>query len=171
MDENLSWKACWRVDKYRDGESAPYESISTNGNLLMYGGASVLWECLKAAGTSTAGQALTFFDNTHAALGVGDSSTAAAATQTDLQAATNKLRVAMVATYPTHVDGTDGADHATITYQSSFSTSQANWEWLEVGLFNCATAATGRMLNRKVVSYGTKTSSDTWVLTLAISLA
>jgi hypothetical protein len=46
----------------------------------------------------------TFFTNTNARLGVGDSSTAFAAGQTDLQAASNKLRKAMEATYPTRTD-------------------------------------------------------------------
>lgn len=169
--ENVSWNATWRVDKYRDGDSDPYETIHTDGNLLMYGGASCLWQGLIGNMSATPGLALTKFDNTNAALGVGDSSTAAAATQTDLVAATNKVRKAMVATYPQHTDGADGSDHAAITFQSSFGTGDGNWEWLEIGLFNSATAATGRMLNRKVVSYGTKTSSDTWVLTLTISLA
>lgn len=144
--------------------------LEVAGNLMMYGGASCNWQTLLGNGTATAGQALTYFNNGNAAIGVGDSTTAAAATQNDLQASTNKLRVAMDATYPQHTDGvTSGA--ASAVFRSSFGTSQANWAWQEWGVFNSSTAATGRMLNRKVESLGTKTSASTWTLTLTLSLS
>jgi hypothetical protein len=139
-------------------------------NLLMYGGASCQWQTLIGNGTATAAQSLTFFSNAQAAIGVGDSTTTAAATHTDLQAATNKLRVAMDATFPSHTDGVVvGA--ASIIFKSTFSTAQANWAWQEWAVFNSATAATGRMLQRKVESLGTKTSASTWALTITLSLA
>jgi hypothetical protein len=140
-----------------------------DGNLLVYGGASNLIQSLMGNGTTTAGQTLTYFNNAQAAIGVGDSSTAQAATQTDLQAATNKLRKGMDATYPQHTDGVVvGA--ASVIYRSSFLTGEANWVWNEWALFNSSTAATGRMLNRKVQALGTKTSG-TWQLTVTLSLA
>lgn len=185
--EPIRWKAQWTLHKYDDptGEigralqagadlaqfSAQLtELIEREGNLLMYGGASCLWECLVGNGTGTAGQALTFFNNGNAAIGTGDSSTAAAATQTDLQASTNKLRKAMDATFPTHTDGTSSGS-ASAVFRSTFGTSDANWAWAEWGIFNSPTAATGRMLNRKVESLGTKTSAATWVFTCTLSLA
>lgn len=148
----------------------PYEVIDREYNLLMYGGASTQWETLIGNGTATAGQALTYFSNAQAAIGVGDSSTAAAATQTDLQAATNKLRKAMDATYPTHTDGVVSGS-ATAVFRSTFLTTDANWAWQEWGVFNSATAATGRMLNRKVESLGTKTSSASWQISASMSLS
>ncbi|MDP9828047.1 hypothetical protein J2S57_003796 [Kineosporia succinea] len=141
-----------------------------DGNLLMYGGASVQWQTLIGNGSATADQALTYYSNARAAVGVGDSTTAAAATQTDLQAATNKTRVAMDATYPQHTDGTVLAS-ASIAFRATFGTAAANWAWQEWGIFNSATAATGRMLNRKVESLGTKTSASSWQLTLTLTLA
>ena len=120
----LRWRAVWKVEKY-DGDwtaaqlaaadaPAPYEVIEREGNLLMYGGVSCLWQCLIGNGTGTAAQTLTYFNNGNAYIGVGDSTTAAAATQTDLQAATNKLRKAMDATYPQHTDATSsGAAYST----------------------------------------------------------
>ncbi len=148
----------------------PYDEIEREFNLLMYGGASVQWQTLIGNGTSTAGQALTFFNNTNAAIGVGDSTTAAAATQTDMQAATNKLRKAMDASYPSHTDGTSSGA-ASAAFRSTFGTSDANWAWQEWGIFNSATAGTGRMLNRKVESLGTKTSAASWQFTATLSLA
>ncbi len=168
--DRAKWNAAWTLSKFFPGEKKPYETIEVLGNLIMYGGVSCLWQTLIGNGTATAGQALTYFDNTNAAIGVGDSNTAAAATQTDLQASTNKTRVAMDATYPTHTNGTSSGS-ATIVFQSTFGTSVANWAWAEVGVFNSATAATGRMLNRLVSSLGTKTSAASWVFQLSISIA
>jgi hypothetical protein len=136
----------------------------------MYGGASVQWQTLLGNGTATAGQALTYFNNAQAAIGVGDSTTAAAATQTDLQAATNKLRVGMDATYPQHTDGTTSGS-ASAVFRSTFSTAQANWAWQEWVVANSATAGTGRILNRKVESLGTKTSAASWQMTVTLTLA
>src|SRR5271154_6153221 len=103
--EPVAWRCRYRITKHHTpGGEQPaldnaYEVIDRAGNLLMFGGASALWERLIGAG-------VTAFDNTNAYIGVGDSSTAAAATQTDLQASANKLRKAMDATYPQHADGT-----------------------------------------------------------------
>lgn len=146
------------------------EVLEIDGNLLMYGGASCQWQTLIGNGTVTAGQALTYFNNAQAAIGVGDSTTAAAATQTDLQAATNKLRKAMDSTYPQHTDATTSGA-ANIVFRSTFATGDANYAWQEWGIFNSTSAGTGRMLNRKVESLGTKTSASTWTLTLTITLA
>lgn len=169
--EPIRWIAEWRVEKYEgevtqemieQGEVQPYEVIEREGNLLMYGGASALWDLLIGAGNVAA------FSNANAHIGVGDSSTAAAATQTDLVAATNKYRQAVEAAYPAHTDGTtDGSQ--TVQFRSIFGTSNANFAWNEWGVFNASTA--GRMLNRKVESLGTKTSAATWTFTVSLSLA
>lgn len=182
----IRWRCTWSLHKFDDPTGqiaqaieggadladfashlleAPIEQI---GNLLMYGGASCLWQCLIGNGTGTAAQTLTFFNNGNAYIGVGDSSTAEAATQTDLQAATNKLRKAMDATYPLHTDATTSGA-ATITFRSTFGSSDANYAWAEWGVFNGSSG--GRMLNRKVQSLGTKASGATWVFTVTITLS
>lgn len=147
-----------------------FDSVDIEGNLLVIGGASIQWQTLIGNGTTTAAQALTFYNNANAAIGVGDSATAAADTQTDLLG-TSKPRKAMDATYPLHTDTTGTAGSKSITFRSTFATGDANFAWAEWGIFNSATAATGRMLNRKVEALGTKTSSATWVLTITLSLA
>lgn len=108
------------------------------------------------------GEAVTAFNNANAYLGVGDSATAFAATQTDLQAATNKLRKAMEATYPTRAANV-------LTFRSLFGTGDANFAWQEWGVFNAASA--GTMMSRKVESLGTKTSAQSWQLTTTITIA
>lgn len=151
----------------------PDETLVGAVNLLMYGGASCLWETLIGNGTASAGQALTYFSNAQAAIGVGDSATAAAATQTDLQAvagSTHQYRQAMDATYPVHTDGViSGA--ASIVFRSTFASANGNFAWAEWGVFNSATAATGRMINRKVEALGTKASGAAWQLTVTLSLS
>jgi hypothetical protein len=170
--DEIKWHAKWRVEKFvgdvtQDmidaGVVTPYEVIEREGNLLMYGGASALWDLLIGAGNVSA------FSNANAYIGVGDSSTAAAATQTDLQAATNKLRKAMEATYPQHTDGTGASSNAQIVFRSVFGSTDANFAWAEWGVFNASSA--GRMLNRKVESLGTKASGTTWTLTITLSLS
>ncbi len=172
--EPAKWKIKWRLEKFhKDGPigegDVPDEILEIEKNQLMYGGSSCIWESLIGNGTGTAGQNLTFFNNGNAAIGVGDSTAAVVQTQTDLQASSNKLRTAMVATYPQHTDGTSSGA-ASIVFQSQFTSGQANYAWNEVAVFNSATAATGRMLNRLQSSFGTKTGG-VWSMTITISLS
>ena len=102
-----------------------------------------------------------FFDNTHAYLGAGSSNAAFAAAQTDLQAASNKLRKGMEATYPQRIANV-------LTFRSLFGTAEANWAWEEWGVFNHVTA--GEMLSRKVETLGTKASTQSWQLTVDITV-
>lgn len=103
----------------------------------------------------------TFFTNANAHIGVGDSTTAFNAAQTDLQAASNKLRKAMEATYPTIATNV-------LTFRSLFGTSDANFAWEEWAVFNASSS--GTMLNRKVESLGTKTSAQSWQITVDLSV-
>jgi hypothetical protein len=103
------------------------------------------------------GEAATAWNNANAYLGVGDSATAFATSQTDLQAATNKVRVAMMATYPSRSSNA-------ITFQSSFGSAVGNYAWQEVSAHNAAAA--GTMLFRFTQSLGTKASGSTWQLTV-----
>lgn len=95
-------------------------------------------------------------NNANAALGVGDSTTAFNAAQTDLQGAaypTNKIRKAMDATYP--IVSTN-----TITWQATYLTTEANFTWNERAVFTSATAGSGNMFSRQVaVIYSGKSSS------------
>jgi hypothetical protein len=104
------------------------------------------------------------YNNANSYIGVGDSSTAYANTQTDLVAATNKLKKGMMATFPTD----SGA--GVLTFKSQFTTGEANFAWQEWGVFNGGAAfATGTMLNRRVESLGTKTSAQTWEITATLT--
>lgn len=164
----VMWVGQATVEKYYEGDSTPYETVVGSPQLLMYGGASLLFQCLIGNGTVVAGQSLTYLDNANAFIGVGDATTAAAATQTDLQAASNKVRRGMNSAYPAHTDGlVVGA--ASIQWQSTFGSADANFAWQEWAVFNAESG--GRMLNRKVESLGTKGAGTIWVLTITGSLA
>lgn len=107
------------------------------------------------------GEALTAFNNANAYLGVGDSSTAFAVGQADLQAATNKVRVGMMVTFPSRAVNV-------LSFKSSFGSAVANYTWSEWGVFNASTG--GVMLSRKVDALGVKAAGSTWELTATLTL-
>ena len=158
--ELAKWKPRWKIEKYENDEAyragRPSEVLGFDGNLLLNEGINAIWT-LVCGGSETA------FNNANARIGVGDSSAAAAATQTDLQAATNKLYKAMDATYPTF--GTNQK----VVFRSTFGATEANWAWNEITVDNGAVAA--KSLNRKVQAMGTKANPAIWIITLEISLS
>src|SRR4051812_2288362 len=107
------------------------------------------------------GAAYTTFAAANAYIGAGDSNTVFAASQTDLQASSNKLRKAMDATFPTQSTNV-------LTFQATFATGDANFAWEEWAVFNASSS--GTMLNRKVESLGTKTSAQSWQFNVALTV-
>lgn len=140
----------------------PYERKVIEGNLLMNAGINRMISLLIGGG----GQA---FTTAFARLGVGDGVTAPAATQTDLVGA-NKFFKAADSGYP------NGTTAQTLTMQSTYDSTTANFAWQEWGIdlggggAGTSGAVVGApLLNRKVASMGTK-SSGTWVLTVTITI-
>jgi hypothetical protein len=113
--------------------------------MLLNAGINVAWGLVCGAGG-------TAFDNTHAYIGVGDSSTAAVATQTGIQAGTNHLNIAMDATYPL------AAAAQAEVWRSTFTSAQANWAWNEITVSDANDFT--HALNRLVQTMGTKASGD-----------
>jgi hypothetical protein len=124
-------------------------------NLFLNVGINRMWELVTGASSAT-------FTNAEAQIGIGDSNTAAAAGQTDLQAATNKVYKAMDATFPTA-----GSSQAAV-FKSTFGTTDANYAWQE---FVIKRSTGGVCLDRGVSSMGTKTSAGTWVPTVTLTIA
>lgn len=104
----------------------------------------------------------TAFNNANAYIAVGDSDDAFDATDTDLQASSNKLRRGMEVGYPQRSDNV-------LTFRALFATSDANFDWEEWGLANHSSA--GVLLNRKVESLGTKANTQSWLITTEITVA
>ena len=164
--ENANWLCRFKLSKYRENVEAyrdredefyrkfePYEVIEREGNLLLNSGIDEIWDLVTGASSD-------YFNNTNAQIGVGDSSTAASASQTDLQAATNKTYKGMETSYPTSTT-------QKITFKSSFGSSEANYAWNEWVVKQSSSAV---CLNRKVESLGTK-SAGTWTLEVDITLS
>lgn len=117
--------------------------------------------------------AYTTFDNANAALGVGDDDTTFSASQSQLQAeanGTSSLRKGMNTGYPNRDPDADGSDNL-LRLQSTFGTSDANFNWLEWGVFNDTTEGGGEMLCRIVEDLGTKTNASKWVLEVDLTIS
>jgi hypothetical protein len=160
IQENPHYRAEWLITKYADDAAfvlcQPYDVVHVPNNMLLNEGIGELLDLLGGIGG-------TAFSNANAYLAVGDSSTAEAASQTDLQAATNKTYKAMAATYPQR-------SAQTLTFQSVFGSADANYAWNEFSVANGNSGAS-KNLNRKVSAQGTKASGQTWTLQLAITIS
>jgi hypothetical protein len=135
----------------------PYEVIEGEDNCLLNSGIDEMWDLVTGAVSGAAH----IYDNAEAQIGVGDSNTAAAATQTDLQAAVNKTYKGMEGAYPTSTT-------QKVTLKSSFGSADANYAWHEWVVKQSTSA---KCLNRKVSSMGTKASASTWTLEITITLS
>lgn len=156
-------------------------------NLFLNTGINALWNLSIAAGTTSAGGAVSgypYLSNAQTRIAVGDSSTAAAATQTWLQASTNKLAVLMDATYPV-LSGGGGTSttFTTQTFRMTATSSLGNFAWAEFCVdaggntssnttgTNSSTLAASYALDRVVSSQGTKASGQTWQPSLALTIS
>lgn len=185
--EGLKWTATARVEKFDADQTEwargktglvvpkavdfaalglkPYEVIEGGPNLITTNGLNRVMNLLIGSG-----QAAT---NTSSRIGVGNSTTAAAAGQTDLQAAagsSNRYFMTMDATFPS-VSG------AVATWKATFASGDANFAWqewcIDIGTptVTAGTTVNALMLNRKVQSFGTKSSGASWVLTATATLS
>ena len=153
--EHAKWRPKWKIEKY-DGDMNLYEVDEFEGNLLLNEGITSLLTLL-------IGGAETAFNNANAYIGIGDSTTAASAAQTGLQAVTNKAYKAMDDTYP-QVSG------QTVTFRSTFGPSDGNYNWREFTVAN-GNSDSAKNLNRKSESHGTKTEPDSWVVQLQVTIS
>jgi hypothetical protein len=166
--ESARWRCHYTVSKYHEdiesypGTEAefhqlfkPYEVIEGEGNCLLNTGIDEMWDLV----TGAVSGADHIFDNSHAQIGVGDSSTAAEASQTDLQG-TNKTYKGMESGYP-------ASTSQKATFEASFGSGEANHAWNE---WVVKQSTSTKCLNRKVESLGTK-STGTWTLEVSITLS
>jgi len=155
VHDGMRLRSLWTIEKYWPGQKRPYEVRIFPHNLALNEGLNLLFSLL-------CGGAGTPFNNANAHTGVGDSDTAAVATQTGLQAATNKLYKGMEATYPTYGTGQK------VTFRSKFAAAEANFPWREITVANGNSDASVN-LNRKVQEMGTKVSPAEWYANLEVT--
>jgi hypothetical protein len=159
--EKGKWKTKWTIIKYdseedyKKGKVAKIEEY--DGNILLNEGINLIW-------TLVCGGSGTPFNSANAYIGVGDSTTAESATQTGLQAATNKLYKPMDSGYPIY-----GSNQQAI-FQATFGASDANFTWNEITVANGGSDSAVN-LNRKVVSMGTKASGAVWTARVTITIS
>lgn len=143
------------------------KKIDENGNVFFndkIGDNLLLNEGINCMLSIFAGGSGTVFSNANSYLGVGDDNTAAAATQTGLIAATNKVYQVVDGSFPTY--GT----LQKITFQSTFDGSTANFAWKEFTVAN-GNSNSAINLDRLVSDQGSKISGQVWVLSLVITLS
>ena len=176
--DRLNWKTHWRIDKFKDPANAMSKALQSGlpmtkaldmfrdayvgfeeieGNIALNEGLQELIDIIIGAGTPTK------WDNSNARLGVGDSNTAESASQTGLQASTNKTYKAMDTSYPARTN-------QTAEWRATFGSSDANYAWEEYTIVNGADDS-GKNLNRKISSKGTKAAGETWTLSLQITFS
>lgn len=122
-------------------------------NLFLNEGINDIWN--KVVGTTG-----TAFNNANARVGTGTSTTAAVATQTGLLL--SPVFAAMDATYPLGAGSDQNVD-----FRGTYTGAQANQAWNEFTVDNGA--GPNINLHRTVSAQGTKTSGQTWVLTITLS--
>jgi hypothetical protein len=176
VDHGL-WTPQWSIHKFLEHRGRVYKAAHVDGlpisylldNFELMGMLHFLGNCLLNEGINelwalAAGTGAVKFDYTNAYVGVGDSATAANATQTGLQAATNKKYNPMDTSYPTY------GSAQKVTHRSTFASADANFVWNEITVANGNSDA-AKNLNRKVQSMGTKVSGTSWVATQDITLS
>lgn len=135
----------------------PYQVVEIGENCALNTGINEIWNLI-TGGVSGAGH---IYDHDHAQIGVGDSSTPADPTDTDLKAAENKTYKGMQTDYPTYGTGQKA------TFKASFGPSDANYPWNE---WVVKQSTSGICLNRKVAALGTK-ATGTWTLEVQVSMS
>lgn len=152
----LTWRGHAKVEKfYADDDlrrATPYEVVEAE-NLLLTAGATLVLNRL-------CGVTATAVDATNGYLCVGNGTTAAAASQTDLQGASKYRQI---------LDSAPTISGAQAQFVATFGTAVANFDWNEAGMANASSGST--LLNRFVQVFGTKTSSLQWTLTVIVTLA
>lgn len=151
--EHVKWQPKWTIEKY-DKDGNLYDVLEIDGNCLLNEGITEMWNLIT-------GKSATAW-STNSYIGVGDSTTAAVATQSGLLGA-NKKYIQVDDTYPV-VAG------QTVTYEATFGPDDANFDWREITVAN-GSSDTAKNMNRKVQDMGRKAQGATWVARLQISLS
>lgn len=174
INTGKTWNVMWTVEKWHKSEDheaglSPDEVLKVQENLLVTGGINLMLNLLCNTTFNTGLSGFTTYGSGTAVLRVGDSSTAATSGDSNLNASSNLAESGMNAGFPTVV-------LTTATWQSTYGSSSANFQWNEVAVQNLPTGNSGpnsyiRILNHKVQNFGTKASGSTWTLTLTITIS
>lgn len=162
-----TWNLEAKVKKWHDQESfergdAPFEVVRSRHNLLVNAGIQRLLDQLIGATAAP-------YNAANSRVGVGNSNTAAVASQTDLQAAAGagNRQFKLVSSGPTR-------SSQTVTWVITVASGEANFPWeewcVDIGTADGTTVVTP-MLNRKVASLGTKVAGAVWTFTVTLTIS
>lgn len=142
----------------------PYETSQVVGNLITNAGWTRLMNLLTNQGATQA------FDATHTRIGVGNSNTAEAYTDTDLGAAAGSAN-----RWFQLVSGAGTLGTRTLSFSATFGTADGNFAWNEFGLDQgtaSGNTVTAVFFNHKAsIAQGTKASGQTWTATATITFS
>ncbi|MCW3992754.1 MAG: hypothetical protein NWE79_08585 [Candidatus Bathyarchaeota archaeon] len=173
----IGWKTEWTIHKLRDPDGRYAQMLQAGASMEEALAAGAVLLCVERfEGNVALNEGLqylidiitgiqgspTLWDNTNARIGVGNSSAAEDPTHTGLQGA-SKAYHAMDATYPQR-SGQIGE------WRSTFPDGEAEFAWEEFTVVN-ASDDTGKNLNRKIASKGTKASGESWTASVKITFS
>ena len=130
--------------------------VAVKDNLLLNDGINLLLDLLIGAGGTP-------YNAGNSYIGVGDSTNSAAASQTALEASSNKNFQGMESGFP-QVSG------QTVTWKAVWASGDGNFAWNEWTISN-SNSDSGTNLNRKVAALGTKAAGSSWTLTVTITVS
>lgn len=140
----------------------PYEISQVVGNLITNAGWTRMMNLFTNQGATQA------FDATHCRIGVGNSNTAEAYTDTDLGAAAGSAN-----RWFQLVSGAGTLGTRTLSFSATFGTSDGNFAWNEFGLDQgtaSGNTVTAILFNHKAgIAQGTKASGQTWTATATLT--
>jgi hypothetical protein len=158
--EKLNWSVKSKVRKWTTAEyeagAEPHDVYEGEGNLLVNVGINRLLDLLIGAGG-------TAYNSTNSRIGVGTSTTAAAASDTGLIGTDRWALVDSVS-----------RTNQTVTWVATFIDGEAEFAWEEWAIDNGTAdgdTATAPLLNRRVQSMGTKGADSVWELSVAITVS
>jgi hypothetical protein len=125
------------------------------GNVFLNEGITFIWQAVTGA------SGLTYFDGSHAYIGVGDGTAVEDPSQTGLQG-TNKYYKLVDSGYP-KVSGN------VVKFRATFGPEEGNFPWKEWSVANGNSDAAVN-LNRKVQDLGTKASDTTWSIEVQLQI-
>lgn len=150
---------------FRRLKMRPYKTTELVGNLITNAGWTRLMNLLTAQGGT---QALT---STAVRIGVGNSNTAEAYTDTDLGAAAGSSN-----RFFQPVSGSGSLGTRTLAFSATFGTADGNFAWNEFGLdvgtptVTSGTTVNALLFNHKAgIAQGTKASGQTWTATATLT--
>ena len=161
MEEKATYIEELTITKYKNevdkDANNSYEELTekcSGENCLLNAGITKIWNL-------TIGVDAAHYASDNSEIGVGDSNIVVDATQTDLQAVTNKTWKGMESSYP-------AVSAQKVSFKAEFGASDANYHWKE---FAVRQTGANVLLNRIVSDKGTKASGEVWVVTKEITLS